>query len=81
MGDSDGAAAGLAWRCRRGTLELDLLLQGWLQKHYERATAEQRALFAALLELPDPLLAAYLMGEERCSPPALEALMEAIRAG
>ncbi len=70
----------LAWRCRRGTLELDLLLHGWLERHYERATGEQRAQFAALLELPDPVLAAYLMGVERPPQPALGALIEAIRA-
>jgi antitoxin CptB len=58
----DGAdRSRLAWRCRRGTKELDLLLLGWLGRHFELATAEQRARFAALLELPDPDLARYLM--------------------
>ena len=51
----------LAWRCRRGSKELDLLLLGWLARHFESATAEQRARFAALLELPDPELARYLL--------------------
>jgi antitoxin CptB len=51
----------LAWRCRRGTKELDLLLLGWLGRHFDSATAAQRARFAALLELPDPDLARYLL--------------------
>ncbi|HEY5019884.1 MAG TPA: succinate dehydrogenase assembly factor 2 [Steroidobacteraceae bacterium] len=55
----------LAWRCRRGSKELDLLLLGWLARSFESATAEQRAGFAALLELPDPELASYLLGTER----------------
>ncbi|HTW73607.1 MAG TPA: succinate dehydrogenase assembly factor 2 [Steroidobacteraceae bacterium] len=82
---TDPGRARLAWRCRRGRLELDLLLQRWLQRRYESATPQQRALFAALLELPDPLLAAYLMGAAGASPeplqPALQALIEAIRSG
>jgi antitoxin CptB len=51
----------LAWRCRRGTKELDLLLLGWLERHFDCATAAQRARFAAVLELPDPDLARYLL--------------------
>lgn len=68
----------LEWRCRRGTRELDLLLRGWLERHYESADERQRAQFAALLELPDPSLQAYLMGLE-APPAAVRAIIEAIR--
>jgi antitoxin CptB len=62
MAGGDGQdRARLAWRCRRGTKELDLLLLGWLARHFDSATVEQRARFAALLELPDPELARYLL--------------------
>ena len=61
----------LAWRCRRGIKELDLLLLRWLERYFEAATAEQRAGFAALLELPDPELACYLLGSERAVPLSL----------
>jgi antitoxin CptB len=54
--------ARLTWRCRRGTKELDLLLLGWLTRHFDTATAEQRARFASLLEMPDPELARFLLG-------------------
>ena len=54
----------LAWRCRRGTKELDLLLLGWLGRHFESATDWQRAQFSALLELPDPELARYLLAAQ-----------------
>jgi antitoxin CptB len=53
--------ARLAWRCRRGRKELDLLLLGWLARHFDSATGEQRARFASLLEMPDPELARYLL--------------------
>jgi antitoxin CptB len=70
----------LAWRCRRGIKELDLLLLRWLERYFEAATAEQRAGFAALLELPDPELACYLLGSERAVPPALRAAVAAVRS-
>lgn len=70
----------LAWHCRRGTKELDLLLLGWLSRCFASATAEQRAAFAALLELPDPQLAGYLLGTEHPHEATLAAAVEAVRS-
>jgi antitoxin CptB len=42
--------------------ELDILLQRWLKGRYDEASEVQRAGFEALLELPDPELAAYVLG-------------------
>ena len=70
----------LAWRCRRGVKELDLLLLRWLERHFEAATAEQRAGFAALLELPDPELACYLLGSEGPVPALLREAVAAVRS-
>ena len=79
-GDPVGAArARLAWHCRRGTLELDLLLQRWLAQRFERCDAAQRALFEALLELPDPVLADYLLAGIVPAQPALAELVQAFR--
>lgn len=51
----------LRWRCRRGMLELDLLLQPFLDSGYEELDeAEQRG-FLQLLELPDQDLFEQLM--------------------
>src|SRR5208282_3256249 len=48
------------------TLELhNLLLSGWLEREFERAGAAGRRQFEALLALPDPQLAGYLLGLER----------------
>jgi antitoxin CptB len=71
--------ARLAWRCRRGMKELDLLLAGWLESRFERASAELRRQFEALLELPDPLLALYLLGAQRPERADLAELVECIR--
>lgn len=42
--------------------ELDVLLERFLRTEYASASTEQKHLFASLLELPDPDLAAYLFG-------------------
>jgi len=54
----------LQWRCRRGMLELDLLLQGFLDSGYDALSVEQQARFTQLLELPDQQLLDYLMEQE-----------------
>lgn len=56
--------ARLAWRCRRGMLELDLLLQGFLERGYDALSEAQQARFVQLLELQDQTLLDYLMERE-----------------
>jgi antitoxin CptB len=43
----------LLWRCRRGLLELDIVLQRFLDLHYADLGATDRAAFADLVELQD----------------------------
>ncbi len=63
------------WRCRRGMLELDLLLQRFLEKDYGELAENDRAAFARLLELPDNVLAGYLIGGEQASDPELNRII------
>ena len=56
--------ARLRWRCRRGMLELDVLLMRYLERCYLPSPPEERRAFAALLELQDPQLLAFVMGWE-----------------
>ena len=65
----------LHWRCRRGMKELDLVLQAWLDRRYAQASPAERTLFARFLELPDPQLACYLLGNEIPDDPAMAALV------
>ncbi len=58
---SDGK---LRWQCRRGMRELDELLMTWLDERYAAADAAQKQAFEALLALPDPEIAAYLLKKE-----------------
>ncbi|HMI37274.1 MAG TPA: succinate dehydrogenase assembly factor 2 [Steroidobacteraceae bacterium] len=71
----EGLQGRLAWRCRRGMKELDLILQAWLARDYPRASPAERLLFARFLELPDPELARYLLGHDTPSDPAIAALV------
>ncbi|MDF1819969.1 MAG: succinate dehydrogenase assembly factor 2 [Alcanivoracaceae bacterium] len=43
----------LAWQCRRGLKEVDLVVNGWLDGHFDNASADDQALFASLLEEQD----------------------------
>ncbi|MDE2234625.1 MAG: succinate dehydrogenase assembly factor 2 [Gammaproteobacteria bacterium] len=53
----------LRWQCRRGTKELDVLLENYLNNRYSQALAAEQQAFADLLELPDPQLLAIIMGQ------------------
>ena len=52
----------LRWRCRRGMLELDLLLQGFLERGYDSLRVVELEAFNQLLEYPDSVLLDALMG-------------------
>ena len=54
--------ARLCWQCRRGMLELDLVLQAFLDHHYDKVTVDERRAFETLLNYPDALLFEFIMG-------------------
>ncbi|HVE43874.1 MAG TPA: succinate dehydrogenase assembly factor 2 [Gammaproteobacteria bacterium] len=64
MGLEENASemARLAWACRRGMLELDVLLGDFLKNHYQDLSVEEKRHFADLLSMPDPDLFEWLMG-------------------
>ncbi len=51
----------LYWQCRRGSLELDLLLKNYLENDYPIANELERQQFVELLKLDDEdLMPAFL---------------------
>ena len=58
----------LKWQCRRGMRELDELLLNYLTQRYEFAPDDEKAVFRALLKLPDPELVGYLLQKEIPAP-------------
>ncbi len=57
----------IRWQCRRGLLELDLILERFNQQHLTHLDAEQLARFMELLAFADNDLLDLLMG--RVAPP------------
>ncbi len=57
----------LKWRCRRGMLELDILLNTYLEHNYTSMTAAQGDVFNTLLDYPDQVLFDLLMGKMQSS--------------
>jgi succinate dehydrogenase flavin-adding protein (antitoxin of CptAB toxin-antitoxin module) len=75
MGDIDR----VRWRCRRGLLELDLVLEAFLARGYGHLDAVQRGLFDELLERPDNELLDLALG--RREPEArYRAVVDMLRA-
>jgi antitoxin CptB len=72
--------ARLRWQCRRGTKELDLLLQRYLDSGYLLADDEEKALFVELLGLEDDELIGVLMGDLEVEAGEMKVLVEKIRA-
>ena len=60
--------ARLRWRARRGTRELDRMLEGWLEASYPIAGPEVIAEFDALLDCSDPDLWDWLTGNAEPDP-------------
>jgi succinate dehydrogenase flavin-adding protein (antitoxin of CptAB toxin-antitoxin module) len=50
---SDEEVRRLSWRCRRGLLELDIVLQRFSEKHLSTLTKTELLAFDSLLDLPD----------------------------
>ena len=70
----------IRWRCRRGLLELDLVLQRFLERRFDGLDPDERRLFDELLDAPDNDLLDMAMG--RAEPaPRYRAVMEMLRAG
>ena len=70
----------LEWRCRRGTKELDLMLQTWLHLEFDRSSDAERQDFLELLDWPDDKLIRLLLGYEQAKLHKLDELAGKIRA-
>ncbi|HVS78133.1 MAG TPA: succinate dehydrogenase assembly factor 2 [Steroidobacteraceae bacterium] len=76
---NDPDARVLAWRCRRGMKELDVLLERYAAAALADADAAERRLLARFLERPDPELAGYFFAGEVPPEPEVAALVKRIR--
>lgn len=72
--------ARLSWHCRRGMLELDLILQKFMEKRIDNLSDHEIKSFDSLLSNTDPELLAWLMGHEEPLNEELKEIVAVIRA-
>ena len=70
----------LRWSCRRGMLENDLLLEHYLHKHARQLDPAALLSLNRLLEYDDVTLWELLSGRAQSGEPALQNMIELIRA-
>lgn len=69
----------LRWRCRRGMLENDLILERFLAAFGTQLEGARLKALGALLEYPDDELWKVLSGRRECGDPALEEVVQLLR--
>lgn len=69
----------LRWQCRRGMLELDFVLERYLDEQYTRVDSDEQLLFQDLLSAQDPELQAWLLNGIAHPDPRYHALITRIR--
>lgn len=69
----------LRWHSRRGLLELDLLLQRFLEHGFDQLSEDELAVYRRLLDLPDNDLLDLVNGRQHSDDAAAQALLERIR--
>ncbi|MBI5658093.1 MAG: succinate dehydrogenase assembly factor 2 [Nitrosomonadales bacterium] len=70
----------IRWRCRRGLLELDIVLGRFVEQRYAGLDEAQQAAFDELLDMPDNPLWDMIAGRLEAAPGERQALLEKIRA-
>lgn len=69
----------LKWRCRRGMLELDLLLSTFVKIEYNTLGKEDIEVFSILLDYPDQELLDLLLGKKVSDDAITSRLVNKIR--
>jgi len=69
----------LRWRCRRGMLELDIILNQFVNNQYSLLGSEQKSTFDLLLDYPDQLLFDLFLGHMQSSDNKVSELVQTIR--
>lgn len=80
MGEMDVEHKRLYWHSRRGMLELDVLLLGFLENAYPDVSAEDKASYRKLLDCEDNVLFSWLMRRSRPEEEDLARIVDLILA-
>mgnify|MGYP001227356509 CR=1 FL=1 len=66
----------IKWCCRRGVLELDVLLERFIDEHYEQLTIEQKNIFHQFIQCEDSWLQSWLLYHDQPVPDAFVFLIK-----
>jgi succinate dehydrogenase flavin-adding protein (antitoxin of CptAB toxin-antitoxin module) len=69
----------IRWRCRRGLLENELVLERFLAAHGALLEGERLAAFQTLLDYGDDELWGLVSGRSECGDPALGEVVRLLR--
>ncbi|PWI34704.1 succinate dehydrogenase assembly factor 2 family protein [Vibrio albus] len=72
--------ARIKWSCRRGMLELDVVIMPFYEECFDSLSAEEQTDFVALLECDDPDLFRWVMHQGVSDDPKLAAMVDKIVA-
>ena len=67
------------WRCRRGLLELDIILQRFMDQHYAQLDQRELEQFERLLSLPDNDLWDLIAAKQINRDSDLQAVLELLQ--
>ena len=70
----------IRWRCRRGLLENELVLERFLAAHAELLEGERLSAFETLLDYGDDELWSLVSGRSECGDPALGELVRLLQS-
>ncbi len=68
----------LAWRCRRGTKELDVLMQRFLNNYYQTSSTDLQNAFERMLDMQDPELYDLIVGRQDSGDQSINQVIEYI---
>ena len=78
-GPTAGELGKVRWHCRRGLLELDLILEQFNARHLASLDAGQLERFKELLAFPDNDLLDLMMGRTANPDPRFDAVLHLLR--
>lgn len=69
----------LAWRCRRGLLELDIVLQRFVNQQFDGLTLDEMHQFDAMLDLPDTEFWNLIQGIEKQTNQSVQQVLNKLK--
>lgn len=69
----------MLWRCRRGLLELDIVLERFVARHYATLPPQALQCLDTLLDYPDNELWELIVGKQNSKQPDEQALLKVLR--